>query len=52
MRFDGKLATWHDERGFGFIESSQGGEPIFVHMKAFPAGTGRPTVGQALSFEV
>jgi len=35
-----------------FFTTSQGGQEIFVHIKAFPSGTGRPTVGQALTFEV
>lgn len=29
MRFDGTLTSWNDERGFGRIESTQGGEPIW-----------------------
>jgi cold shock CspA family protein len=52
MRFDGKLKTWNDERGFGFVEPVQGGQDIFVHIKSFPTGTGRPAVGLPLSFEV
>jgi uncharacterized membrane protein YsdA (DUF1294 family)/cold shock CspA family protein len=52
MRLDGNLKSWNDERGFGFIEAAQGGQEIFVHIKAFPPGTGRPSVGQALTFEV
>jgi len=52
MRFEGTLRSWNDERGFGFIQPAQGGQEIFVHIKAFPGGTGRPTVGQALRFEV
>ena len=52
MRFDGKIKSWDDDRGFGFIEPKQGGQEIFVHIKTFPAGTGRPVVGLALSFEV
>ena len=52
MRFDGRLKSWNDDRGFGFIETLQGGQEIFVHIKSFPAGTGRPVVGLALSFEV
>ncbi|MGY0194132.1 DUF1294 domain-containing protein [Leptothrix sp. BB-4] len=52
MRFTGRLTSWNDERGFGRIESSQGGEPIFVHVSAWPRGAGRPVVGQAVTFEV
>lgn len=52
MRFTGTLKIWHDERGFGFIEPAQGGQEIFAHIKSFPSGTGRPTVGQQLTFGV
>lgn len=52
MRFDGKLKSWNDDRGFGFIEPAQGGDDIFVHIKGFPPGTGRPVIGLPLSFEV
>ena len=52
MRLTGTLKTWNDERGFGFLEPAQGGQEIFVHIKAFPSGTGRPSVGQVLTFEV
>lgn len=52
MRFDGTLKSWNDDRGFGFVEPRQGGQDIFVHIKAFSAGTGRPAVGLPLTFEV
>lgn len=52
MRFEGRLKSWNDDRGFGFIEPIQGGEEIFVHIKAFPTGCGRPKVSQALTFEL
>lgn len=52
MRFEGTLTSWNDERGFGYIESTQGGEPIFVHVSAWPRGAGRPQLNQAVSFEV
>ena len=52
MRFDGTLSSWNDERGFGYIESTQGGEPIFVHASAWPQVSGRPQLNQTVSFEV
>lgn len=52
MRFSGTLKTWHDDRGFGFIEATKGGQALFVHIKDFPSGSGRPCVGQILNFEV
>ena len=52
MRFEGTLTSWNDERGFGRIESSQGGEPIFVHVSAWPRASSRPQVNQAVTFEI
>ena len=52
MRFKGTLTAWNDERGFGFLQSAQGGEAIFVHATAFGARAGRPQVGQTFSFEI
>ncbi|WP_342617960.1 cold shock and DUF1294 domain-containing protein [Rhodoferax sp. GW822-FHT02A01] len=52
MRFEGVLTYWNEERGFGRIDSMQGGEPIFVHVSAWPKGVGRPTPNQAVTFEV
>jgi uncharacterized membrane protein YsdA (DUF1294 family)/cold shock CspA family protein len=52
MRLEGILTSWNDERGFGRIESSQGGEPVFVHVSAWPRGSGRPQLNQSVTFEV
>lgn len=51
-RFSGVLKSWNDERGYGFIQATQGGLDLFVHIRDFPSGTGRPSVGQMLTFEV
>ena len=52
MRFEGVLKTWNDECGFGFIQPTQGGQELFVHIKSFPAGYGRPVLNLKLTFEV
>lgn len=52
MRFEGTLTQWNEARGFGYIESTQGGEPIFAHVSAWPRGGVRPGLNQVVSFEV
>ena len=52
MRFEGVIRCWNDERGFGFIEPTLGGQAVFVHVKAFARGVAPPTPGQRVSFEV
>jgi uncharacterized membrane protein YsdA (DUF1294 family)/cold shock CspA family protein len=52
MRFGGIVKSWIDDRGFGFIEADQGGQEVFVHIKAFPARAGRPQLNQRVTFEI
>lgn len=52
MPFHGHIKSWNDERGFGFIESSQGGQDIFVHVKALRPGFARPRINDIVTFDV
>ncbi len=52
MRKHGTLTRWNDDRGFGFIEPAGGGPEVFVHVSAFPRGSGRPSNGELVSYEV
>lgn len=52
MRTEGTLIKWDDARGFGFIKPYDGGEDVFVHITAFPVGTGRPSLGEEVSYEL
>jgi cold shock CspA family protein len=52
MRIEGTLSKWNDDRGFGFITPTQGGQEIFVHISTFPKDGARPTLGEKLTFEI
>lgn len=52
MRIKGKLKSWNDDRGFGFIDPIQGGQEIFVHITAFGPLRDRPELNELVWFEV
>ena len=52
MRFEGTLSKWNDDRGFGFIQPTEGGQELFAHISAFPRDGQRPQLNEKLSFEV
>lgn len=52
MRFDGTLAQWSEDRGFGFIEARGTRDRLFVHISAFERGRVRPPLGTRLLFDV
>ncbi|WP_019139987.1 DUF1294 domain-containing protein [Noviherbaspirillum massiliense] len=42
MRHRGRITSWNDARGFGFITPDDGGARVFLHIKAFSKATRRP----------
>ena len=52
MRKKGKLTTWHDRKGFGFITPFDGSKQVFVHIKAFSNRNRRPETNDVVTFSV
>lgn len=52
MRYQGKITTWKDDQGFGFITPNMGGEPVFVHIKAFTNRSRRPVADEIVTYEL
>ena len=52
MRYQGKITTWKDDRGFGFITQNGDGNQIFVHIKAFSNRIRRPVGDEIVTYEL
>jgi cold shock CspA family protein len=52
MRYQGKITTWKDEKGFGFVTMNATGEKAFVHIKSFSSRSKRPVVGDKITYEL
>ncbi len=46
----GKVVSWNDDRGFGFISPEEGGRDIFVHRSSVASGA--LVDGDRVEFEV
>jgi uncharacterized membrane protein YsdA (DUF1294 family)/cold shock CspA family protein len=49
-REKGRLDSWNDERGFGYVAREGDQEPLFVHIKSFRKRPRRPLAGDILVF--
>ena len=52
MRFEGILSAWNQEAGYGTIRPLNGGDEVFVGLRAFPTDGEGPSLDQAFSFEI
>lgn len=52
MRVEGKIASWNDDKGYGFIAPVGGGSQVFVHIKAFRNRGRRPAVDDAVTYDI
>ncbi|MEQ9464983.1 MAG: cold shock and DUF1294 domain-containing protein [Haliea sp.] len=50
MRQKGKIRSWDDDRGFGFIVPNKGEKDVFLHISALSNRDHRPEVGQIVTY--
>ncbi len=48
----GKIVSWKDDKGFGFISPEGKNEQVFFHISSVKKATRKPEVGDAVIFEV
>lgn len=52
MRYQGRITTWKDDKGFGFIAPNGGGEAVFAHISSFSNRRRRPVGNEIVSYEL
>lgn len=52
MRCLGKITTWKDDQGFGFITPNGGGKDVFIHVKSITNSGKRPIGNEIVSYQV
>lgn len=52
MRYQGRITSWKDEQGFGFITPNSGGKQVFIHITAFLNRQRRPVGNEIVTYEV
>ena len=52
MRYQGRITTWKDHKGFGFVTPNGGGEQVFVHISSFSNRQRRPEGNEIVTYEL
>ncbi len=52
MRHVGRISSWNEEKGYGFVMPHAGGSRTFLHIKSFQIGSRRPVDGDLISYAV
>ena len=50
MRSKGRITSWNDDRGYGYIAPMDGGKQVFMHVKALSNRNHRPAVNDVVTY--
>ena len=51
-RTKGKITSWNDDKGYGFITPLSGGKKIFIHVSALSKQGRRPQLNEVVTYSV
>jgi uncharacterized membrane protein YsdA (DUF1294 family)/cold shock CspA family protein len=52
MRIKGKITTWNDKKGFGFISPMLKGDKVFVHITEFKNRKQKPKLNEVVTYDL
>lgn len=52
MRTKGKITSWNEDKGYGFVVPLTGGKQVFIHISAFSNRDRRPELGQVVTYNI
>lgn len=52
VRTKGRITSWNDDKGYGFVSPLAGGDRTFVHIKAFANRSRRPSAGDVVTYSL
>lgn len=52
MRTKGKIASWNDDKGYGFITPLAGGKQVFIHVSALSNRHRRPELNGVVTYSM
>lgn len=52
MRYQGRITSWKDDKGFGFITPNGGKEQVFVHIRSFSNRRRRPQGNELVAYDL
>lgn len=50
MTSEGRIASWNDPKGYGFITPNDGGKRVFIHISELSNRKCRPEINQPISY--